>query len=152
MTAAGTTGQVLQSNGTSAPGWVDAGNMFISGSSRGTLNTNSTNYADINGTNNPASSLGSNLNETLMPRAGVIKNLYVDASLAPLGVTTYKFTIYKNTIATTMTVSLTGTTTSANTSSNPVTFAAGDTISIQIILSNGSTNSPKMLWALNITN
>ena len=68
--------------------------------------------------------------EFLMPRAGVISSFAVSLSVSPSGGRTRTFTIYKNTVATTMAGTITGSTVDLVVTTNPVTFAQYDDIAI----------------------
>lgn len=66
----------------------------------------------------------------VVPHAMVVSRLCVTVFDQP-GTGTYVFTLMKNGVATGLTVTLTGTTVVAKDNSNTVTFAAGDTMSLQ---------------------
>jgi hypothetical protein len=126
---------------------------IMAGNSRGTLTSN-TYYTDLNGNNTPSNTLSSYQYESIMPKAGTIKNLNVGASTAPSGsggTRSYIFTIFKNGVATTMTTTIASGATTSNTSSNPVTFSAGDTISLEIKTST-TGSSPRIAWAVTLGN
>jgi len=69
--------------------------------------------------------------ELLIPCSGTIKNLYVNSEVAPGGSNTFIFTVRKNNVDQTLSVTLTAAQTSGNNTSNSFTVAAGDRISIQ---------------------
>lgn len=72
-----------------------------------------------------------NLRSQVMPSAGSIKNLYVNINTAPGVGKTRTFTVFKNGVATTLLVVISGTNTSGNDTTHTVSYAAGDTISME---------------------
>ena len=73
------------------------------------------------------------------PTAGTLKNLYIRLSQNPGGGTKgYNFTVRKNGVNTLLTVTVSGTNTTGNDTTNAVTVIAGDVLT----LSTGRVNSP----------
>jgi hypothetical protein len=68
--------------------------------------------------------------QILMPTAGTIDKFYVDLQAVPGAGTTRAFTVYKNGIAQTLTVSIADTSSQGNDSSNSFTVVAGDRVVI----------------------
>jgi hypothetical protein len=72
-------------------------------------------------------------NRFIAPRAGAIKNLYVQSDVAPGAAKTWTITVRKNGSDQTMVVTLTGASqTTGNDTAHPITVAAGDSISIKV--------------------
>jgi len=69
--------------------------------------------------------------------AGVIKNMYARSEDAPSSGDTNAYTLMLNGSATSLTCTVSGTDTSANDTSNTVTVAAGDEVSIKWVASSG---------------
>lgn len=63
--------------------------------------------------------------------ACAITNFYVSSSVAPGGIQTYTFTVYKNTVAQSMQAVISGSGTSAS-YSGTITFSAGDKFSVRV--------------------
>ena len=61
--------------------------------------------------------------EIIMTRTGTITSLNALCNTAPGGANSRTFTIYKNGLATTMTLTITGTNTTGTTTSNQVSFS-----------------------------
>lgn len=76
--------------------------------------------------------------ETVMPCAGTLSRLYVDFTGAPTAGTTRPFTIYKNGVATALTLTCGEGVTAGNDIVNTVSVAAGDLISLEL----GYTGAP----------
>lgn len=69
------------------------------------------------------------------PQAGTISKFYINTSAAPVGVQTYTITMRKNATNQSVTCTITGAATSCNDTTNSFTVAAGDNVSVQIVLS-----------------
>lgn len=82
-----------------------------------------------------------------MPTAGTFKNLYVSLGSAPGAGTSYTFTLLKNSVATALTTTVSGTGTTSNDTTDTVTVGAGDTVSIQATPT-GTPGSAPCSWAL----
>lgn len=147
QTSAGTSGQVLKSNGASAPTWTDGGTMMLSGNSSNTAVNNTTLFFPITGgvTGNAADTQAGT--RTLVSRAGTVKNLYVKLSAALGAGKTGTVTVYKNGVATTLLTTLSVGPTSFNDITNSFTVVAGDEIGIQV----ATTGNVKFSWAADLT-
>lgn len=73
----------------------------------------------------------------LMPTAGVLDKLYVNLNTSPGAGNSYAFTIYKNGIATSLGVTISDSATTGSDLADSVSFAAGDTISIEVVPTSG---------------
>jgi hypothetical protein len=76
-----------------------------------------------------------------MPVAGTLKNLYVDKTHAPGAGKSYSYTIMKNEAVTSLGVTIADAATSASDTSNTVSIAAGDTIAMRQVRTNGPASS-----------
>ena len=65
-------------------------------------------------------------------------NLYVASSVAPGTGETFTFTIYKDTVATSMVAQISGSGTGASYSASTVTFSAGEKFSVRIVTFSGA--------------
>jgi hypothetical protein len=147
FTAAGTTGKILQSTGTSAPVWADGGTMMLSGLSNNTAVNNTTLYFPIVGNiAGGAADLQAGL-RTLVSRSGTLKNLYVKISAALAAGKTGTVTVYKNGVATSLVATLSVGPTLFSDVSNSVSVAAGDEIGIKVT----TTGNVKFSWAADLT-
>lgn len=63
---------------------------------------------------------------------------YVASSVAPGTGETYTFTVYKDTVATAMSTTISGSGTSASYSASTITFSAGEKFSVRIVTSSGA--------------
>jgi hypothetical protein len=139
--ADGTSGQVVQTNGTSSLGWVNGGSFMFTGNSAGNIGAND------------FLSLGSGRNaveaqtQILMPRAGTLKNLFVHLVNPPGAGATQTMTVRVNGVNTTLAVSVTGAATDGNdvAVADYISVAAGDLVSIQCTQGGGPANSNAMI-------
>jgi len=122
-----------------------AESIFLSGSHGNTLDQSTTEHAALSAGNIPNATL--TLSEQMIALSGTIKNLYVkltaDPGTDPDG---YKFTVYKNGIATSLTVTITANATTANDTSNSFTVVATDTLVLKIEPLNAPSVAPKAYW------
>ena len=153
VTAAGTSGQVLQSAGAAAPVWVNGGSMMLSGNSNNiaitTVNTSTNNYFPMTGTISAVSTTDvQGGTRTLMSRAGTIRNLYVLFDTKLLANKNLTITVYKNGVIQTLAVSMT-TSSNANGSdtTHSFTVAAGDEVGIVISSISTPVNNVKVSWS-----
>ena len=152
-TAAGISGQVLQSAGAGAPVWVNGGSMMLSGNSNNvaitTVNTSTNNYFPMAGSISTVSTTDvQGGTRTLVSRAGTIRNLYVLLDTKLLGNKNLTITVYKNGVIQTLAVSLnTPSGTSGSDTTHSFTLAAGDEVGIVISSTSTPTNSVKVSWS-----
>jgi hypothetical protein len=152
-TAAGISGQVLQSAGAAAPVWVNGGSMMLSGNSNNiaisTVNTSTNNYFPMAGSISAVSTTDvQGGTRSLVSRAGTIRNLYVIFDTKLLGNKNLTITVYKNGVIQTLAVLLN--TTSGTTGSDTIdsfTVAAGDEVGIVISSTSTPNNSVKVSWS-----
>ena len=153
VTAAGTSGQVLQSAGAAAPVWVNGGSMMLSGNSNNvvisSVNTSTSNYFPIVGTISAVSTTDvQGGTRTLISRAGTIRNLYVILDTKLLGNKNLTITVYKNGFMQTLAVSMnTPLSTSASDTIHSFTVAAGDEVGIVISSISTPTNNVRVSWS-----
>lgn len=83
----------------------------------------------------------------VMPTSGVFKNLVFWSNTAPAGVTSWALTFMKNNVAQTLTTTMSGANTTSSDTSNTVTVAAGDTVSVRIVTT-GSPAAASGSWGL----
>lgn len=74
-----------------------------------------------------------------VPAAGTFRNLRVETEAAPGAGTSYQFTVRKNGVATTLTVTISGTNTAAVDTANSFTVVAGDEIALECIAASTPT-------------
>ena len=147
ISAAGVTGQVLQSAGAAAPTWVDGGTAMLSGNSSNTAVNNTTLYYPVTGGVAGSATDISGGTRNLMSRAGTVKNLYVKLSAALGAGKTGTVTVFKNGVATALKTTLSVGPTAFNDTSDTFTVAAGDEISIEVT----TTGNVKFSWATDLT-
>jgi hypothetical protein len=82
----------------------------------------------------------------VVPAAFTMKNLYVSVSAAPSGVAQYVYTIRKNQVNTALSVTISGSNTSATDTVDSVSFAAGDTISLSMTPTGTPTAPASTTW------
>lgn len=147
-TTVGSTGQVLQSQGTNAPTWVDAGSMMFTGASNNTAVNNTTLYFPLNegGIAGAAADAQAGL-RTLVSRNGTVKNLYVKLSAALAAGKTGTVTLMKNGVATTLAVTLSVGPVDFNDTTDAITVAPGDELGIKVT----TTGNVKFSWAADFT-
>jgi hypothetical protein len=143
-TAAGTSGQVLKSAGSSAPIWADAGTMMFSGASNNTAVNNTTLYFPLNegGVAGAATDVQAGL-RNLVSRAGNVKNLYIKLSAALAGGKTGTVTLMKNGVATALAVTLSVGPVDFNDLTDIVSVSPGDELGIKVV----TTGNVKFSWA-----
>ena len=146
FSAAGTSGQILQSAGAAPPVWVDAGAM-MSGVSNNSAVNNTTLFFPVTG------AIAGNATDaqaglrSLVSRAGTIKNLYVKISAALAAGKTGTVTVYKNGVATALVATLSVGPILFSDTTNSFTVAAGDEVGIQV----STTGNVKFSWAVSFT-
>lgn len=147
VNSAGTSGQVLKSNGAAAPTWTDGGTMMLSGVSNNTAVNNTTLYFPLTGgIAGGAADVQAGL-RTLVSRGGTIKNLYVKISAALASGKTGTVTVYKNGVATTLQAVLSVGPVDFNDTTHSFTVVAGDEVGIQVT----TTGNVKFSWAVTFT-
>ena len=77
----------------------------------------------------------------VMPFACTLKNMYVVAETAPGAGQNNTYTLFKNGVGQTLTATMADTATTANDTTNSVTFAAGDTVTVRVVLSGSSAST-----------
>lgn len=82
----------------------------------------------------------------VIPVAGTLKNLYVKLGTAPGGGNSRTFTVYKNGSPTSLALTISGTNTAGSHTSDPVSLAAGDDISLVA----SSSGSPAATGSVNV--
>jgi hypothetical protein len=80
-----------------------------------------------------------------MPCAGVVSLLNIEVSAAPTSGKSWQVTLMKNGSTTTLTATISNTATTASDVAHSVTYAAGDTLSLQVIPS-GTPTVPLLSW------
>lgn len=85
--------------------------------------------------------------QTPMPTGGTIKELCINLSAAPGAGTSYTFTLRKNGIATSLTVTISDTNTQGSDLVNTVSFNAGDEVDIEVVPS-GTPTARKATWSI----
>lgn len=135
-------------------GWMFAagsGESIIMGSTRVTaLSTSATEYGALQGCAANSATLSNR--DAVIPTAGTISNLFVETSDFPGSAKSYTFSILKNgssTSAPSCSVSGAGSTTCSNTGTS-LSFAAGDTIAIEVVPS-GTPTAVRARWAVKWT-
>lgn len=89
-----------------------------------------TNYQSLyGGTPNATQSVVANI----MPTSGTIDNFYVNLNASPGSPASYVFTVYKNGVATAITCTIVNSATIGTDTTHSVSYAAGDTISIESV-------------------
>jgi hypothetical protein len=146
ITAAGTSGQVLQSAGAAAPVWVDAGTMMFTGNTDGSNVNNQTRYFPLDGiiAGNGTDDLGQ---RNIVSRSGTIKNLYVRLSVALAAGKTGTVTVFKNGVATSLAVTLSVGPVLFSDLTDSFTVSAGDELGVRIT----TTGTAKFAWAADFT-
>ena len=147
VSAAGTSGQLLQSAGAASPVWVDGGTLMLAGVSNNSAVNNTTLFFPITGAIAGSATDAQAGIRTLVSRAGTVKGLYVKLSAALASGKTGTVTVYKNGVATALVVTLSVGPVDFNNTSNSFTVAAGDEIGVQI----STTGNVKFSWAANFT-
>ncbi|HEY5471190.1 MAG TPA: hypothetical protein VIK07_11760, partial [Bacteroidales bacterium] len=146
MTAVGTLGQVLTSNGAAAPTWENLSSSagFSGNTINNTIGAGLTRYTTINGTITPTGTYASAGTSTIIWRNGIIKNLRVRVSGNP-GSVNNTLTLMVNGAATALSATLSGVTT-GNDLADSIIVNAGDEVSIRIVT--GAGNAVLWSWAL----
>lgn len=76
--------------------------------------------------------------QQLMPTSGTLTKLYINLVNAPSGIATRTFTVRLNGNSTSLAVTISGSATTGNNSTDTISFVAGDLVSIQHV----ETNAP----------
>jgi tetrahydromethanopterin S-methyltransferase subunit A len=123
----GTANSVLISTGTGVSWSSPRSTTILSGSTGNIKRANNT-YFNFGGNANATESVVT----VALPASGIMSNLYIKLSAAAGAVGTgYTFTIRKNSAATSLVVTINGTSSSGSDLVNSVSFASGDTFSIE---------------------
>lgn len=123
--------------------------LLMGGTGANALSTSATEYDGISGLENPNATLSNR--EQLNALAGIIKNFYVKVSASPgTDPDGYKFTIYKNGSATTLTVTITDPATTGNDTSNSFTIVATDQLVLEIEPLNTPSATPTAVWGVTV--
>lgn len=106
----------------------------IMAGTNGALSTGATSYGPMQGFNNGANFVSTEASiSTVMPTAGTFSNFYIRSTTAPGAGKSYTYTLRKNGADTAVTATMSDAATTATDSTNSVTYAAGDTISIKAV-------------------
>lgn len=89
-----------------------------------------TEYGCIQGTWGWGASANGDRLRGLVSTSGTLSNFYLNLDAAPGAGTSQTFTVYKNSVATSLAVTVSGTNTSGNNTSDTVSVVAGDTLSV----------------------
>lgn len=117
--------------------------VFVYGGPPASVNTGATEYSQFSGqTPNWGSVTTAN---TPMPIDGSVRGLRVVLETAPGVGTSWTYTLYKNSVATSLTVTIADGATSATDSTNVVSFAAGDSLAWAAIPANTPTAPTNLL-------
>jgi hypothetical protein len=146
-TAAGTNGQVLKSNGTAAPSWVDCGCMMLSGNSNNANVNNTTRYFPVFGSFTGVSADAQAGTRTLVSRSGTLKNLYAKLSANMASGRTGSLRVYKNGVAQTLAATFIVGSQNASDVTHTFTVIAGDEIGIVFT----TTDNLKVSWAFDFS-
>jgi hypothetical protein len=124
-------------------------NSVIFGADNSAPSTSATNYNHL--TANFPSSWNSTqaTRTTVIPVAVDLSNFYFEIDTQPGVGKSFAFTIMKNGVATALTVTISGTNTSAIDNTHTVSFAAGDTVALQCVPSTTPAASTNHYWTLN---
>ena len=123
---------------------------FLFGADNSSPSNSAVNYNRLNSTF-PSSWTGNeSLRRLVLPVAMDVSNFHIEIDVAPGVGTSFTFTIFKNGIATSLAVTISGTATSGEDTVHAVSFAAGDTISIQSSPTGTPTTSNNQYWNLQI--
>lgn len=90
------------------------------------------------------------VNQT-MPVAGTLSQFRVHLTVAPGSTDTYVLTVYKNSVATALTCTVTGASSTCSDTTNSVTFAAGDDIAVGMTETGSPSASRAMYTAKFVT-
>jgi hypothetical protein len=153
VTAAVTNG-LATTNFVTAQGYVKVKTVWAGSSGNATLANNTTYYLQPNNSfqipGGPAgnaftmyTSAGSS---TPIPESMTLTNLYVIVSASPGGANTESLTVLSNGVATTLTVSISGSSTAANDTTHSVTLPAGTQIGVKIVI-NGMATAADWAWS-----
>lgn len=107
--------------------------LILGGRDTSTLQTSGTQYIWAQGVSQDSLNTSEPLGRQIIPTAGTIKNLYVKLGGTPGSGNDYTFTLYQNGSPTAMTCTIADSATAAHDTTNTVTVAAGDSISLQYI-------------------
>ena len=120
--------------------------VILGGTAGAALINSSTQYQAFSG---GSSWNGTEVNRSqVAPTAGTIKNLYVNMASNPGGGTKgYKFTVYKNGLATALTATISGSNVTASDTSNSFSVVAGDLLSMESVPQNSPSNAIRVHWA-----
>jgi hypothetical protein len=147
FTDAGSSGQVLKSNGAATPTWVNGGTMMLSGNSNNNSVNNRTLYFPISGISAGSTTSSQAGTRNLMSRAGTVRNLYVITSAALPSGKTGSVTVTKNGVDTSLALTLDTVNTSFNNITDSFTVSAGDEIGIKVT----TTGNVLFSWAADFT-
>lgn len=104
----------------------------------------------INASYNSTSNATNTFREQIVPAPITLSNFYVSLASAPGGVASITVSIMKNGSASAVTVTITGSATSATDSTHSVSFNAGDLIGVTVTTSGSPTNS-RASWNVGCT-
>src|SRR3990167_3383309 len=97
---------------------------------RSTISTTVGNYVSLGGHTGTSIETSEFANEILIPTSGTIKNLYVELSASPGASKSRAFTVYKNSLLTTLAKTVSDSDTTGNNTSDSFSVSAGDAIVI----------------------
>lgn len=128
---------------------ANAKESLILGGSENPLSSIQTEYSCISPSGNGQWSNGEANCYQLCPTNGKIKNLYIRLGLDPgTAPDAYRFTLRKNGISQTLTVTITADDTTGNDTANEVIVAAGDILTLMCEPLNGPAVSPYVNWGM----
>lgn len=117
-------------------GDTTAESVILGGSRNLSLSTSVTEYKTVDGIIIATGiSTTENDHRAVVPTGGTVKKLYIDLVTAPSAGTSRTFTLYKNGLATALTLTISGTATTGNDTTHTVTVVAGDELSLESTIS-----------------
>lgn len=127
---------------------TDSTESIIIGCGQGTFSTTANRFSPINGFGGSLATTDG-FGRQIMPTAGTLKKLYVRLDIDPgTNPDAYSFTLHKNAADQTLTTTITADSTTGNDTTNSVSIAAGDTVSIKVAPLNTPSATPYMKWGM----
>lgn len=122
--------------------------LILGGPGVSTISNTATEYSQIMGANDDPT-LTENDHRQVCPTPGIIKNLYVELSPDPgLAPDAYRFTLRKNGISQSLTVTITANDTTGNDTTHEVTVAAGDVLTMMVEPLETPSQTPYAYWGM----
>ena len=119
--------------------------LLHAGSGLSTITAGTTSYLGTTGANTTEA-----MNHFRVSFPCTISQLYVNSRLAPGGAETYTFTVRKNGSNTVLTATISASATSAEDTSNSVSFSAGDFFSVSVVASSGAATSQGISFCVQV--